>query len=99
MSKVYLDLKKTPIKTLNKGLIFYFSSEFYKKKFIENVNKYIHEENLKLKNKYKISNICDLFLAVSYYKKVEKRGFRVYDSVNKKEITAKTIFGNYIISY
>lgn len=99
MSKVYLDLKKTPFKTLNKGLIFYFSSEFYKKKFIENVNKYIHEESLKIRNKYKIGNILDLFLAVSYYKKIEKRGFRVYDSVNKKEITEKSIFGNHIISY
>ena len=99
MSKVFLDLNKSNIKTLNKGLIFYFSSEFYKLKFINNVNKFVHEENLKIRNKYKVEGVFDLYLAISYYKKVEKRGFKVYDTENKKEIKEKTVFGNFILSY
>lgn len=98
-TKVYLDLNKTPYKILNKGLIFYFSSKFYEEKFKKELNKFVHEESLKIRNKYKVSNSFDLYLSISFYKKIEKRGFRVYDTVNKKEITDKIIFANCIVSY
>ena len=42
---------------------------------------------MKLKVKYNIIISIDLLLMLSFYKKVEKRGFRVYDNLNKKEIT------------
>lgn len=70
-----------------KGLIFYFSSEFYKKKFTEEITNYIETETFKLQVKYNINVNFDLLFMLALYKKIEKRGFRVYDELNKKEIT------------
>ncbi|MFR8117258.1 MAG: early protein GP4 [Clostridia bacterium] len=70
-----------------KGLIFYFSSEFYKKKFTKEITNYIETETFKLQVKYNINVNFDLLFMLALYKKIEKRGFRVYDEVNNKEIT------------
>lgn len=70
-----------------KGLIFYFSSEFYKKKFVDNIQNYIENETFKLQIRYNINIDFDVLFMISLYKKIEKRGFRVYDEENKKEIT------------
>ena len=45
-----------------KGLIFYFSSEFYKKKFVDNIQNYIENETFKLQVRY---NICLLYTSPS----------------------------------
>lgn len=96
---IYIDIKESDIKVVKYGLVFYFSSEFYKTKFIENVDNYINQEMLKLKNKYKINNNFELFLTLSYYKYVEKRGFKVLDDVNKKEVTENVLLINQILCY
>lgn len=70
-----------------KGLVFYFSSEFYKKKFTDEIMNYIDNETLKLQVKYNININIEILLMLALYKKIEKRGFRVYDEENKKEIT------------
>lgn len=66
------------------GLIFYFSSIFYLEKFKNNVKSFIEEEKLKLYNRYKVILMCDTFLAISYYKKLEKRGFYITDKENNR---------------
>lgn len=71
-----------------KGIIFYFSSEFYKKKFVDNIQNYIENETYKLQVKYNINLNIDVMLMISLYKKIEKRGFRIYDARNNKEITS-----------
>ena len=69
------------------GFVFYFSSEFYKKKFADEISSFIENETLKLQVKYNVNIIIDNLLMIALYKKIEKRGFRIYDEENKKEIT------------
>lgn len=71
-----------------KGLIFYFSSEFYKKKFVYNIQNYIENETFKLQVKYNVNINFDILFMISLYKKIEKRGFRIFDARNNKEITS-----------
>lgn len=98
-TKVYLDLDKTKYKTMYKGLIFCFSSEFYMNKFEKDNEEYIKSESLKIFCKYKISINLELYLAISFYKKIEKRGFKVIDDINKEEVTKDLLMSNIIIHY
>jgi YHS domain-containing protein len=70
-----------------KGLVFYFSSEFYRKKFVDEFENYLERETFKLQVKYNMNINFDILFMISLYKKIEKRGFRIYDEENKKEIT------------
>ena len=70
-----------------KGIVFYFSSEFYRNKFANQVQDFIERETFKLEVKYDINIQYDLMFMIALYKKIEKRGFRIVDDENKKEIT------------
>ena len=98
--KIYNDISESDIKTCKCGLIFYFSSEALKNKFENLYNYYIKEENLKMLNKYKVKVNNDLMLSISLYKKVEKRGFRVVDTVGNKFLTENNLYLiNNILNY
>lgn len=84
---ICLNLNESEYYFKYKGLVFYFSSEFYKKKFADEISSFIETETLKLQVKYNININFDILFMLSLYKKIEKRGFRVYDEENKKEIT------------
>lgn len=71
-----------------KGIVFYFSSEFYRNKFANQVQDYIERETFKLQVKYDMNIQFDLMFMISLYKKIEKRGFRIVDDENRKEITS-----------
>lgn len=68
------------------GFRFFFSSKLYLEKFRDNVKEYINLEGLKITNKYKIPVILNEYLSISYYKKVEKRGFRILNIEKNKDI-------------
>lgn len=90
-SKIELDLKKSTYECKYKGLSFKFSSEFNLKRFCARVENYIKEETLKLKYRYGNLTInFDLYFAVSLYKKLERRGFLIYDG--NIEIKEDTLF-------
>lgn len=89
---IYLNLDESTYKTKKFGLSFYFSSMFYMEKFNKNVEKYVEIENIKFANKTKlVINFSKLF-AISYYQKVEKRGFRIIDIKTNKQIKTYTIY-------
>lgn len=91
---IELELNKSKYIVEFKSLKFYFSSELYKNKFNEQLKDYINIENLKIDNKYKVLIDLSEYLAVSLYKKIEKRGFLVYyGNVNLEE----TYFTNLIV--
>lgn len=96
---IELNLKESDYKTSFQGLTFYFSSELYLNKFKDNFQNYIKSESERIKAKYRINITNDIFLAIAYYKKIEKRGFRIVDENNKKEITENINFLNIIIKY
>lgn len=96
---IYLNLKESEYKFSFKSLTFYFSSKKYLEKFAENVNNFVELETDKMKVKYNNIISLDLFFMISFYKKTEKRGFRVFDELNKKEITENVGFITNILMY
>lgn len=94
---VYLDIFESDYYYDLDGVRYYFSSQLYMNKFKENVLNYVNENSIKLKLRYKININFDLFFTLSYYKKIEKRGFRVIDISSGKAITKETIILNTIV--
>lgn len=96
---IYLNLKESEYKINYNGLIYYFSSELYLNKFKNNVKQFIIEETAKIKAKYKINIYLDTMLIISFYKKIEKRGFRVVYKENEKiiELTEDVLIANQIL--
>ena len=84
---ICLNLNESEYYFKYKGLIFYFSSKFYRNKFANEISSFIETETFKLQVKYNLDINFDILFMLSLYKKIEKRGFRVYDEENKKEIT------------
>lgn len=89
---ICLNLNNSEYYFKHKGLVFYFSSEFYKNKFERIVNDYIENETLKTQIRYNVKIQMDLLFMVALYRKIEKRGFRIYDEENKKEIKPSCVF-------
>lgn len=81
---IFLDIKESNYNVTKYGLIFYFSSKFYMEKFKENVEKYVQNETLKFKNRYKVNVNLNKIFAVSLYKKIEKRGYKVLEELTNK---------------
>lgn len=94
---VYLDIYESDYYYDLDGIRYYFSSQLYLNKFKENVLNYVNENSIKLKLRYKINLNFDLFFTLSYYKKVEKRGFRVVDISTEKTISKDIIILNTIV--
>lgn len=96
---IYLDLKESEYKISVSGLTFYFSSKFYLDKFSKNVKEYIKEETIKINVKYKVNIDLTIYLMIAFYKKIEKRGFRIYDKVNDKELSENANFIQILTDY
>lgn len=78
------DIEKSKLKCEFNQFTFYFSSDLYFKKFINNVKDYIKDENRKLKIKFGFDIDGTDYFAISFYKRIEKRGFKVYDRANNR---------------
>lgn len=91
-NKIELDIKSSNYKYEYEDNIFFFSSEFYLNKFITELPDYVYSESIKLKNKYKLNISCNLFLAVSLYRKIEKRGFYIFNKIKKIQIKENSLF-------
>lgn len=74
---VYKDVKESPFKIDYANICFHFSSLFNKNRFNKNVNLYVNEEELKIRNKYQLEIDMHKYLAIAFYKKIEKRGFYI----------------------
>lgn len=80
--KIYYDLTESTeyVELLNTR--FYFSSSFNKERFLSGYESYIKEEEDKIIAKYKINISIRFYLLLSYYLKIEKRGFYVVKDKN-----------------
>lgn len=74
---IYNDINESNYTFEYDDLKFYFSSNFYKEKFIKEYSNFIKEETMKLKIKFKCNIYCDEMILLLLYKKIEKRGFKV----------------------
>ena len=70
----------------------YFSSEFNKSRFLKNYKNYIDEENAKLENKYHVKIVANYYLLFAFYKKIEKRGFRIENNITNNKVNENLIF-------
>lgn len=73
----YTDINESDIYAIYEDLKFYFTSNYIKNKFIENLEYYIDLEELKICNKYNEKIDLKIYLAVCYYKKIQKKGLRI----------------------
>ena len=92
--KIELNLENSNYRFNFKGLTFVFSSEFNLRRFSERIEDYIKQETMKLK--YRYGNLIinfDLFLSIVLYKKLERRGFLIYDGEDQEiELKEDTLF-------
>lgn len=89
MKRVEYDINKSEYFLSVNQMIFYFSSEFNKARFERNYNLFVEEEKNKLRVKYKVNIDLYDYLLVVFYKKIEKRGFRVLVCSNNGIINLK----------
>lgn len=92
MRIVYQDLSQSVYLYNYEGLDFYFSSEFNLGRFQKNVDDFVKMENLKMQNRYKVRSNWNLLLAISFYKKIEKRGFRIEEDSGRRILPEDIIF-------
>lgn len=90
LGKIYYNINESNYKCEYGNFTFYFSSILYQRKFTRELEKYVNDESFKIKSKY-LSHIeaCE-YLALSLYKKIEKRGF--YVLYNGLKINENTTF-------
>lgn len=90
---IELNLKESNyVYDTNEDLKLYFSSNFNLGRFTLNIDDFIKEETIKMKNKYKLNISMNKFLIVSFYKRIEKRGFYIVNTKTNKEIPENTMF-------
>lgn len=96
---VYLNIFESDYFITYQGITFYFSSMACLKRFKNKVMDYVILETEKFISKYHININFDLYFMICFYKKIEKRGFRIYDE-NKKQYLSKNLgFINQLIQY
>lgn len=79
---IYNDINESDYVVVKNKIKFYFSSEVYARKFSERVDKYVQNELAKYNNKFDTVISGELLYLLDYYRRIEKRGFRiVYDNL------------------
>lgn len=81
---IYLDLTESVYVTKVNNLVFYFSSEFYKKKFDYDFKTFVSKETSKLIARYGFKVDFENYLLIILYSQIEKRGFRIYNDYTKE---------------
>lgn len=74
---IYNDINESTYTFKYDDLVFYFSSQFYQEKFTREYSRFLKDETMKLKIKFKCNIYCDEMILLLLYKKIEKRGFKV----------------------
>ena len=77
MKRVEYDINKSEYYFRVNKLTLFFSSKFNKTRFKNGFIDYVNEETNKIKAKYKVDINLTNYLLLAYYKKIEKRGFKV----------------------
>lgn len=70
----------------------YFSSEFNMNRFLKNYSSYCDEETRKIENKYHVKISANYYLLFAFYKKIEKRGFRIENNVTNQRVNENLTF-------
>lgn len=76
---VYYDTHDSDIYFIYDRFKIYFSSDFYKRKFENELEDFSNKEYTKIFNRYKVIIDLYLYLVFSLYEKIEKRGYKIED--------------------
>lgn len=91
--KVILDFNESNFKVAYEGLMYVFSSETNMNKFSNQIKDYIKKESMDISYRYSNLNLnFDLFLTFALYKRIEKRGFKIYTIEDHIELKEDTLF-------
>lgn len=82
------DLLKSPYIAYYGDLKFYFSSLLYKTNFRKKVNDYVSKYSMYFNKKFKLNVNAEYFLAISLYKIIEKRGFKVENTLTNEFVNS-----------
>lgn len=82
------DLSKSTYIAYYGDLRFYFSSLFYKNNFKKRINEYVRKYSLYMQKKFLLNINIEYFMAISCYKSIEKRGFRVENTLTGEFINS-----------
>lgn len=74
---VYNNINESTYSVCVNGIVYYFSSQLYKRKFIERYRKEREILNSKLSKKYKIQIDVNILSDFILYSNIEKRGFKL----------------------
>lgn len=97
LGKIYYNIKESDYNVDYQNFTFYFSSLLYKNKFERELKEYVSDESYKIKTKYLLHIEATEYLALSLYKKIEKRGFNVlYKGLSIDENTSFKISLSYL---
>ena len=77
MGKVEYDLNNSNFITKLDNWVYYFSSKFNQDRFLNGYYEFITSELNKLYARYHVKIDIHEYLTLVYYKKIEKRGFKV----------------------
>lgn len=84
---VYNDIMESDYYVSKNDIVFYFSSEVYARKFEERVDDYVADMLAKYNNKFGTILSGELLYTINYYRKIEKRGFRIiWDNLELSEM-------------
>ena len=83
---IELDLNTSEFVFTCNGLRLYFSSKLYMEKFAREIQNWLDIEKRKLEVKYRCNLMLTPVLIIALYKRIEKRGFKVYDTLRNKEV-------------
>lgn len=84
MEIVYQNINESSYTFEVENIIFYFSSSFNLRRFKERCINYSINEERKLINRFHVNIDMKKYFLISYYKLIEKRGFKVL--YNNKEL-------------
>jgi YHS domain-containing protein len=75
--KVYLNIDESEFIHEDKGIKYFFSSEFNLMRFSEKVDDFIKEQSQRINIKYTVPIDLKEYLKIVLYTDIEKRGFRI----------------------
>lgn len=86
------DLSKTDYIAYYGDLKFYFSSSLYRNNFKKLVSDFVRKYSAYFIKKFKLNINSEYFLAISCYRLIEKRGFRVENTTTGEFVSSAKTF-------
>lgn len=94
---VYQDISESDYYYDLDGVRYYFSSEFNLERYKTRVKDYVNNEIIKLKYRFKINCSFDLYFQLAFYKRIEKRGFKVVELSSNRSLSKDITIINTIV--